>query len=536
MKNKVLIGGLFRENFQQYNANAGGAAFPFYGNIPGASNPLTNVSTTGALLVPVGFQSNVPANQVIRDRNGNLKNVQQVYTEWDPGFEIAPDIKPLGAIDRTTLDGYYSQDQAGYINYQGQALDDRLTVMAGVRREMHRDSGQYQVNNFPWYAPPPYAWADPVAFPPTVWGYDPGYAGDIDGNWSRIAGTSWMAGLSYELKKNINVYVSTSKIYNRNGATNAGGYSKLNVPAYYQGAKDFLGSKPFVYNGATINSVADLTKALHDEGADVLIKPETGRNIEVGVKTSLWDNKLVGTVSLFHMFRVNRRVDDTSRQNAEPLNFANNYVYFGAPPAVNNPINPVTGLAYGANLVGARLLRWRTVGQKDVIEGGEAEAIWTPVRNFQMMVNGGWLWTAKTEDAPTVAKPGSAAYNASTPQGKVASDIYYGARLENVPEFRLNSMSKYTFTEGVGGLARGLSVGLGTRYSSKVVVSRSVDWNPLNGGFQAGNYFVFDTTVSMPWEIRGFRATTSVNVQNLLDATYFEVAAPFPRLVARCSS
>ena len=530
LKNKLLVGGIFRKNFQQYNANAGGSAFPFYGTTPGSSNPLTNVSTTGALLVPAGFQSNVPVNQVIKDRFGNLKNVQQVYTEWDPGAEIQPDVKPLTVIDRTTMDGYYSQDQAGYVNYQGSALDDRLVFMAGVRREMHRDSGQYQVNTFPWFAPPPYAFADPVAYPPSIWGYDPGYAGDIDGNWSRIAGTSWMAGISYELKKNINIYATTSKIYNRNGATNAGGYSKLNVPAYYAGAKAFLGNQPFVYNGKTINSAADLTQAFHDNGADVLIQPETGRNMEVGIKTSLWDNKLVSTVSFFHMYRVNRRIDDTSRQNAEPLNFGNNVVYFGPAGTVNNPVNPATGLSYGANLVGARLLRWRTVGQKDVIEGGEAEAIWTPRRNFQMMINGGWMWTAKTDNAPTVPKPGTTAYNAQTPQGKVASDIYYGSRLENVPEFRLNSMSKYTFTEGLGGLARGLSVGLGTRYSSKVVVARSVEYNPLRGGFQAGDYFVFDSTLSLPWELAGYRATTSVNVQNLLDKTYFEggstVASP----------
>ena len=44
--------------------------------------------------------------------------------------------------------------------------------------------------------------------------------GTVDGNWSRIAGTSWMAGLSYEVTKNINVYASTSKVYNRNGASN----------------------------------------------------------------------------------------------------------------------------------------------------------------------------------------------------------------------------------------------------------------------------------------------------------------------------
>jgi outer membrane receptor protein involved in Fe transport len=530
VKNKFLVGGLFRENFQQYNANAGGAAFPFYGNIPGAGNPLTNVSATGALLVPVGFQTNVPPNQVLRDRFGALKNVQQVYTEWDPGFELQPDIKPLTVIDRTLLDGYYSQDQAGYINYQGQLLDDRLTIMGGVRREAHRDSGQYLTSNYPWFAPPPYAWADVTTYPPGVYNFDPAYAGDIDGNWSRIAGTSWMAGVSYEIRKNINVYASTSKIYNRNGPTNAGGYSKLNVPYFYQGAKNFLGNTPFVYNGKTINSVADLTQAFHDNGADVLIQPETGRNIEIGLKTSLWDNKLVSTVSFFHMFRVNRRIDDTSRQNAEPLNFANNFQYFGSPPAVNAPVGP-NGITYGGNLINARLLRWRTVGQKDIVEGGEAEAIWTPRRNFQMLVNGGWMWTAKTDNAPTVNKPGSAAYNASTPQAKVASDIYYGARLENVPEFRLNTMSKYTFTEGlIGGWGRGLSVGLGTRYSSEVVIARSVEYNPLRGGLQAGDFFLFDTTLALPWEVRGFRATTSINVQNLLDETYLEggssVASP----------
>ncbi|MCX6941565.1 MAG: TonB-dependent receptor plug domain-containing protein [Verrucomicrobia bacterium] len=523
MKNKVLVGGLFRENLQQYNANAGGAAFPFYGNIPGAANPLTNVSTTGALLVPVGFQTNVPASQVIRDRFGALKNVQQVYTEFDPGFEIQPDIKPLTVIDRTAIDGYYSQDQAGYINYQGQLMDDRLTVMGGVRREMHRDSGQYLTNNFPWFSPPPYAFADQTTYPPGPYGYDPGYAGDIDGNFSRIAGTSWMGGLSFEVKKNINVYASISKIYNRNGATNAGGYSKLNVPFIFQGAKNFLGNQPFVYNGKTITSVADLTQAFHDNGADVLIKPETGQNLEFGVKTSLWDNKLVATASVFHMFRVNRRVDDATRQATDPLNGANNYVFFGPAGTTNTPAG------YNANLVGARLLRWRTVGQKDIIEGVDSDVIWTPTRNFQALVTGAWMWTAKTDNAPTVNKPGSAAYNASTPQAKVASDIYYGARLENVPEFRLNTVLKYTFTEGVMGLARGASASLNSRYSSKMVLSRSVDWNPLTNGFQSGDYLIFGAGVTLPWEVKGYRFTTSINAQNLLDKTYFEggtIASP----------
>ena len=520
IRNKILVGGLFRRNFQQFFGNGRGAAFPFYGNVPGASHPVAKFSSSGVLLVPAGFEASIPVNQVLRDRYGGIKNVQQVYTEWDPGFEIAPDVRPLAPIDRPELDGYYFQDQAAYINYQGQALDDRLTVMGGVRREMRRDSGQYLLSNFPWFEAPPYAYADPARYPPDVYGISPAYASATDTLFSRIAGTSWMAGASYELRKNIHVYASISRIYNPNNPGNVGGYSKLNVPFIFAGAREYLGQQPFVYNGKTINSVDDLTAAFHENGADALIKPETGQNLELGVKTSLWDNKLVGTLSFFHMYRVNRRIPDAARVAAEPLNGINNSQYFGPAGTPNTT---------GINLAGARLLSWRTVGQKDVIEGGEAEAIWTPARNFQTLINGAWLWTAKTQDAPTVTKPGSPAYNASTAQLKVASDIYYGARLENVPEFRLNTFSKYTFTEGFARLGRGLAIGIGTRYSSKTVIARSVEWNPLNGGFQAGDYLVFDSSISLPWKIRGFAVRTSVNLQNLLDTLYFEggtIASP----------
>jgi outer membrane receptor protein involved in Fe transport len=523
LKNKLLVGGTFHENIQQYNAQA----YLNYALIPGANNATGNPGYIYTGGTATQGANTIPANQVIRDRYGNIKTVVQVFNNWDPGYEIQPDIHPLLVIDRVLLDGYYSQEQAGYINYQGQAFDDRLTILGGVRREEHRDSGQYLTSNFPYYAPPPSAYYDTVTYPPGVYNYDPGYAGDRDGEHSRVAGTAWMVGLSYQIKKDINVYVSTSKIYNRNGATNAGGFSTLAVPLWYQAANYYLGSlpggnaaHPFVYNGQTINSVTDLFNALHANGADVLIKPETGRNSEVGVKTSLWDDKLVGTLSFFHTFRVNRRIDDTNSQNIDALNYTNNYQYFGTPAvAATNP--------YG-NFSGSRLLRWRTVGQKDIIEGADFETTWSPIKNFQTVINGAWLWTAKTDNAPTIPKPGSAAYNAfnlATPAGmaaKVNSDIYYGARLENVPEYRLNSFSKYTITDG---FFHGLSLALGTRYSSKMVVSRDVTWNPLNGGFQAGNYFVFDANVSYPWELAGYKIQTTFSVQNLTDKLYFESSA-----------
>ena len=523
IKNKVLIGGKFREALQQYNAQA----YLNYSLIPGANNGQGNPGYIYTGGTATQGANTIPVNQVVRDRYGVIKTVQQIYSEWDPGFEIQPDIKPLLAIDRAPLDAYYYQEQAGYINYQGLALNDKLTILAGVRREMHRDSGQYLTDNFPWYSPSPTAYYDTTTYPEAQYGYSASYSGDRDGNHSRIAGTSWMAGLSYQVKKDINVYISTSKIYNRNGATNAGGFSTLDVPNFFNAAKAYLSSlpggfaaNPFVYNGVNVQSSADLFTALHNEGADILIKPETGRNTELGVKTSLWDDKLVGTFSVFHMFRVNRRVDDGAHQGTEPLNYINNYQYFG-PPGYVNPT--------GFNYIGARLLRWRTVGQKDVVEGADFEVIWTPIRNFQMVVNGADLWTAKTDNAPLTPKPGSVAYNAfnlATVAGmnaKVLSDIYYGARLENVPKYRLNSFSKYTITDG---LFHGLSLGLGTRYSSKLVVSRDVTWNPLNGGWQGGNYFVFDANASYPWELDGYKVSTTISVQNLADKLYFEGGSP----------
>lgn len=530
IKNKVLVGGFFREGIQQYNAQS----FVYYGQIPGASNGIANpggVFTGGTLTL--GNTPHVPPNQVVRDRFGNIKNVQQIYFNWDPGFEVQPDIKPLFAIDRNELDAYYYQEQAGYINYQGQLLDDRLTILAGVRREMHRDSGQYLTDNFPWYSPPPSAYYDTTTYSPSVYGYDPAYAGDPAGNHSRIAGTAWMIGLSYQVVKDVNVYVSSSKIYRRNGAVNIGGYSALVVPQWLAAAQGYLGSlpgglaaHPFVYNGMTINNVADLTTALHNEGGDTLVQPETGRNTEIGVKTSLWDNKLVSTVSLFHMFRVNRLIDDSARQIGEPLNGVANNQFFG-PPGFVNP----SGFS---NFPNARLLRWRTTGQKDVVEGADFEATWTPIRNFQMILNGAYLWTAKTDSNPLVPKPGTpafstGAYDPSTAAGLTNQQnaiIQYGARLENVPKYRFNTWSKYTITDGA---FHGLSLALGTRYSSKMVISRDVNWNPLNGGWQAGNYFVFDANVSYPWEVLGYKLNTTVSVTNLTDKLYFEgglVASP----------
>ena len=104
-------------------------------------------------------------------------------------------------------------------------------------------------------------------------------------------------------------------------------------------------------------------------------------------------------------------------------------------------------------------------------------------------------------------------------QNAVVYDIYYKSRLENVPEYTFNSFNKYTFTTG---MLKGSEVSLGMRYSSVRVASRSLDWNPLNGGWQMPSYTVFDATFGREYEIAGYRMRTQLGLYNLTNKTYYE--------------
>lgn len=541
VKHKLLVGGQFQKQLQQYQSNySGGPGGVFnYAQIPGitnaAGNPITaqQVSSGTPQLIGnlftgqfgSGSRNDVPINQVIRDRNGVIKNVNQVFSQYDPGSEIAPDISKLFLYNRTALDGYKTQYQAGYLNYNATLLDDRLTLLAGVRREMNRDSGQYLTHNFPWFSPPNYAFTDTVTYPPDAYGYDYAYAGDSNG-FQRQAGTSWMGGLSYAVTKDINVYGSYSKVFRLNNGT-AGSLSQLTLPLVYDAAKawaqnpanttSFNAAGAFSYRGSSITTYQQFYDALASIGAFDIIKNEDGFNMELGVKTALWDNKLTGTFAVFRSERKNQKLDDTIAQNAEPLNGAfsggGNVAIFG--PAGN---------LYS----GSRIARWRTIGVRNRIEGADFEFIWKPMRNFESVLNGAWLWTAKTMENPTVPKPGSAAYQAyiSNPTygnriAQINADLQYGERLENVPEYSLNSINKYTFTDSFFG---GLSVGANARYRSTSIISRSVDWNPRAGGLTAGNYLVFDLNIGYPWEVLGYKFSTTAAVYNVLDKKYIEGA------------
>lgn len=240
---------------------------------------------------------------------------------------------------------------------------------------------------------------------------------------------------------------------------------------------------------------------------------ETGNNYEIGWKTSMNDNKLVGTVSVFQGVRANEKLDDGEKQSNdnEPYNRStegNTDLFSPGPIFVDGvQINP--GVPPRSEYYNQRVFRWRTAEIENTVTGAEFEFIYTPIPNYQAVVNGSWLWQAESTHHPVYVADGT---------GGIA-DIYLNQRVENVPEFRFNLWNKYTFTETA---VRGLSLGLGLRYSSETVFSRSTAYNVDTGGFTAGDYIVFDGNISYPWSVGGFDFVNTLQVTNLTDEVYYE--------------
>lgn len=509
IKNKFLTGYQHSTWMQNYLANDIRLT-PFYGFVPGSTNPIANpgyvAGTTGGSQVAGnlvgegrGHDTGIPTvNQVVRDRNGNIKLVKAVYSDWDPGFEVAPPISKLFPISRVWLDGYKPILTAAYANQQFSMLDDRLNIIAGFRRQWREEKGQYLASNAPWYVVPNDAYLDPVAYPEDVWGYSGNYART---NVYKRTGDSWMVGASYAVTPTINLYGSVSKTFQFNLGNVGGVFTGNEIPVFQSALNHGGGS--FQYFGETVTSVEQARQIQEKRGAYRDINDETGMNWEFGAKISTRDSKVVGTLSFFRAERMDQRLDDLAKQSniEEPFNYS------------------TTLFAPGTVGYNTRNFRWRTADLKNRIEGTEAEVIWTPIPNFQAVINGSWLWTAKTIYDRTRAAPGTPAYDALPASGKVASDIYYGARIENVPEFRFNMFGKYTFSNGP---LKRFSAGGGLRYSSETVISRTVDWNPLAGGYQAGDYVVFDVTFSYPWQVLGYELLSTFGVYNVADKDYSE--------------
>jgi outer membrane receptor protein involved in Fe transport len=485
--NKLLLGGVFRQSWTTFTGTnaanlAGTGQFPYFGNLPGSFDKPDEgyVSPIPPQFRSTSFAGNF-SQEFVRNREGRILTPVQIFTQYDPAVHPNPDIRRITEVSRGLVDHYKPRRREWYANYQGSALEDRLTGFIGYREErLLANGGQHVDANPPWFTGGPYMLSN---IPQPLWaafGMNEGYQRS---QLRDRKGDARMIGASFEVRKGFNVYSSYSETFLPNGPFTLGGdYNESDLRA----RATQLGLNP----ATTVSNVAAA-------GGVTQIRNEKGANLEVGVKTTLWDNRLVSTFSLFRIDRKNRALDDVQRQLDEPLNYT------------------------GPNRTGAfsRIVRWYSNEAEQRTEGAEFEAILTPIRNYQALVSGSWIWTAKTvADASLVAT-------------HINRPIVFGNRLPFVPEYRLNAFQKYTFTENIiGEYGRGLSIGLGARYASKMTIGLDQNFNPGRGGLTAGNYVVFDTVFGYTWNVLGYNLTTTLNVNNLFDKDYseggFNLSAP----------
>lgn len=477
--NKLLVGGFHGETYSSFYGSQGHAGiFPFYGYLPGAYDKPDE-----------GYVSPIPANlrhpvtgwgyplQFVRNRNGQIITPQQIFSEYDPGVHPFPDIRRIAEITRGLVDHSRPTRKEWYANWQGTALEGRLVGFLGYREEKQETVGQLVKVNAPWYEVPDFALQNIPQADWVTYGLSP-----IFSRPRTTKGDSQMAGVSFEVLPNVSLYASYSQTYLPPGPTYLGGDYDPNAVATRATS---LGLNPATENARLIT-----------QGGLREIENERGQNREVGVKVALNENKLVGTLSLFRVTRKNRTLDDSQRQFEEPLNWT------------------------GPNNTGTynRIVRWYTASAKQQTEGVEFEAIWTPIRNYQAVVSGAWMWDAKTLSDPTlVILPNSTAAT------RALANIVFSQRLPYAPEYKLNLYQKYTFTDNIlGEFGRGASIGLGTRYSSEIIISNDQNFNADRGGITAGDFVVFDAMFSYPFEVFGYQMAGTFNIANVTDKKYSE--------------
>ena len=476
--NKLLLGGFYGKTYNSFTGSVAGNVFPYYGNLPGnfdkpdegyvsPTNPAIRVPATNA-----GARYDL---EYIRDRNGKILTPQEIFSLYDPGVHVNPDVTRITQVDRGLIDHSLPTRKEWYANWQGTAMDDRLVGFLGYREEKTSTVGQILATNPPWFTVPEFALVNIPQADWPVYGLNPVFARP-----RTTKGNSKMAGLSFELKKNINIYASYSETFTPSGVQYLGGDTN---PDDVKARATLLGLNPDTEYARVLS-----------EGFFTEIANERGKNMEIGVKVALDDNKLVGTLSVFRVRRGNIRVDNTQKQFDEKLNYV-----------------PGGG--------SSRVIRWFSASATQETEGVEFDGVWTPMRNWQAVISGSWMWSAKT-----VSDPSLTTITAATPASTlVARDIVFSHRIPYAPEYRFNVFSKYTFDHDlVGEFGRGLSLGLGARYSSEIIIGNDVNFNASNGGLTAGNYLVFQTNISVPFEVLGYKMTGSLNVDNLTDKNYSE--------------
>jgi hypothetical protein len=473
-----------------------------YANMPGSDLRYPTPVPTGypPLSVPAaGITSWGHQLHAVTNRTGKVLNSQELFQFYDPGIHISPDVGRITAIDRGLLDQYEPKRQEWYINYMLSLFKEKLHVSAGYRHIRIYDRDQRVNANPPWVTGFPNI-AQNVSHPPLdylYYGIGDGVSAlpgsYYQGTLQNLSGESKMVALTYDITPTLTAYTSFSKTFLPNTGFKAiwdESATRVRLAGW----------------GYTTSQTDAEIKRIIDAGANTTFANEEGLNIEAGLKSSLFDNKLSGTLAVFRLERTNEKLDDSQRQ-------------------IDDPVNYTGPNKTGTFITGNGGLRWYSNSSKRRVEGAEFEVVWTPVRNYQAVVNGSWQWKANTIADPTIRNPNDPALTADQKRAaSLAWHLAYDLRMPNVPEYRFNIFNKYTFTDG---FAKGISATLGLRYSSKMNIVNNQDWDSSKGGLTAGDYVAFDGGVSYPWELFGYRVLSTFQVQNLLDKDYIEGGGGF---------
>jgi outer membrane receptor protein involved in Fe transport len=210
-----------------------------------------------------------------------------------------------------------------------------------------------------------------------------------------------------------------------------------------------------------------------EDGESSLLAPKSGEGMDIGFKSSLWDNKLAGTLTFFNLQQEASVSTDNERTDSDPRN------------QDSDPSNDVTW--------------YRTAGLFES-EGIELEVIYSPSPNYQLLAAFSWMW-----DANLVSDP-----NLPEDHG------LFDRRNQNSPEFKFTLWNKYVFSEGA---LEGLELGLGGRYVDDHFPRSGLGSTQLLVNDAS---LVFDGLIAYNTQIGGYDTRFTLQMENLTDEIYQE--------------
>jgi outer membrane receptor protein involved in Fe transport len=236
---------------------------------------------------------------------------------------------------------------------------------------------------------------------------------------------------------------------------------------------------------------------------------ESGDGVELGLKVNRADNTLTGTLSLFSIARENISTRDLERSRADPRNADAN-----SPDGVVFPF---------------RVEFFKPAGRAEV-NGVDAEVVWSPQRNFQLLVSGTHYLKAEFTDMTPLITTGLLP-NATNPNATGATRVNTpvsidGTRLPRTPDWSFSAWGKYTLTEGP---LRGFAIGLGLQHRTDFVLFGAV--SPTTGSddpystydfrdFRAPGYTLVDASLSYTLKVFGRPVDAALSVKNVTDKEY----------------